>query len=346
MKTLKKMIPAVTGLSWRMVVIFLIIVGAIASCKKDKDETTVTDQPYMNMNDDTTTQIITSIPRIELTQLKSTKISLYLSVTDQNGSPFQDFNRYNFIIKQVCIGETDTVVVGSFSFSKLNQTGSSIVTPLVLDYSGSMSSYIPDLEEAVKTFITIKNPLDQAELIKFSSVIETVQTFTMDTTVLLQVLYDSWPSSGGLTAFYDAMGQGIDDVLTFLNNTSAVYLPAVIGFTDGNDNKSVQYSKNTLVSYALNKQLPLYTLGFGGADETVLEYIANQTGGRYYYTPDITTLRSLFAQISGQLRNVYVASWVFNDPSCTEVLLVVEASYTCANGTFMARVEKTFYPFK
>jgi hypothetical protein len=145
-----------------------------------------------------------------------------------------------------------------------------------------------------------------------------------------------------MTAFYDAMSLGLTDAETFTNAQSA-YLPAVIGFTDGLDNQSyLDYS--SLISQALSKQIPLYTLGFGDADEYVLNYIATETGGRYYYTPDITTLQSLFSLISGQLKNLYLVTWVYDDPTCSEVLITVEASYTCANGAFAARSQKIFYP--
>ena len=127
--------------------------------KKDDSTSTPTVQAYTNMNDDTTTQIVASIPRIDLKQVKSTGVTLYISVTDQNGHVFSNFNQYNFIIKQVCVGGTDTTVVGSLNFQQMNQSGKNIATPLILDYSGSMESYVPDLELAAAKFIDMKNYL-------------------------------------------------------------------------------------------------------------------------------------------------------------------------------------------
>ncbi|MEI6889816.1 MAG: vWA domain-containing protein [Bacteroidales bacterium] len=326
-----------------MILISLLVSSVFIGCsKKDSTDPTPTSQPFSNTGDDSTTRIIASIPRIELSKVKSTGVTLYLSVTDQKGHPFPNFNQYNFVIKQVCIGRTDTAVVTSLGFQKMNQSGQNIATPLVLDYSGSMSSYLADLEQAAAKFITIKNKNDQAELIKFSSSIENVQPFTKDTTALLTALIASWPGSGGSTALYDAMMMGIDDADLFSSQQSSTYLPAIIGFTDGINNASSSTSQD-VIDNAIAKQIPVYMLGFGGADSVSLSSIANQTGGRYYYTPDMSTLQSLFSMISGQLKNIYLASWVYSS-TCTEVMIIVEASYTCGKGTFYSRTEKIFIP--
>ncbi len=344
MKTTKSLNIPLLRLSGMLLVIVIIAVGLLSGCKKKTNETSSGGvQPYSNMSDTSTTKIIASIPRIELSKLKSTQINLYLSVTDQNGKPFSDFNQYNFIIKQVCVGSQDTAMIASMTFEKLNKTGNNIATPLVLDYSGSMDGYIGDLETATGNFIVLKNPNDQIELIKFSSYIERIQRFTTDTTRLLDSLHNYWSWQFNNTAFYSAMAYGLNDVEAF-NNTRNGFMPAVIGFTDGQDNQST-ISQTDLISLAINKQIPLYTLGFGMANDAILDTIAKQTGGRYYYTPDITTLKNLFAMISGQLKNLYQVSWVYSNTNCSQVLLIVEANYTCKKGTFAAKTQKVFYPF-
>ena len=340
MKRHKLLSPALLNLQVITLLAIVFIFGLVARCKKDA--TTSTRTPYKNLHDTSTTKIIASIPRMELSKLKSTQISLYLSVTDQDGKPFSEFNKYNFVIKQVCVGMQDTTIVASLSFSKLNQTGNNIATPLVLDYSGSMDYYIADLEQAAGNFIKIKNNNDQIELIKFSTEIEKVHPFSNDSVSLLQSLHNSWAYAGNSTAFYDAMSLGLNDAEAFYLAQSN-YLPAVIGFTDGVDNESYLYP-DELVNQALTKQIPMYTLGFGEVDSLVLSNIATQSGGRYYYAPDMTTLQNLFTLISGQLKNLYLVTWVYDNPSCTEVLITVEASYTCSNGSFAAKTQKIFYP--
>lgn len=344
---MNKMIVKHSVMFVRCGLLFLIISGIanITGCKKEMPEPPPPmPTAYFNMNDDSTNAIIATIPRIELSKLKSTHITIYLSITDQDGHPFKDFNQYNFVIKQVCVGDADTALVASITFNKLNVEGNSIVTPLTLDYSGSMYGYTATMENAVIEFIEQKRPDDEIELIKFSDSPEVVQSFTNDTSILQQQLLAYWTGTGGSTAFYRSLDMGIRDIETFLIQNPGSFFPAIIGFTDGNDNNSWPLTFDSIINKSLANQVPVYTLGFGGSNTNVLSNLANSTGGRYYYTPDISQLAGLYTLISGQLKNVYEVSWVYDNPGCNEALIVVEASYTCKNGQFFSRVEKIFYP--
>lgn len=116
---------------------------------------------------------------------------------------------------------------------------------------------------------------------------ERIIDFTTDTTLLLQKLHSTWPGAGRNTAFYDGLGMGVLNIDS-LNNVIPDNLPAVIGFSDGQENNSVTFvNKEQIIDYAKLKQIPIYTLGYGEADEQSLRAIADSTGGRYYYTPDI-----------------------------------------------------------
>jgi len=335
------------GLTAKMLMIagMFLSLSILSGCKKDSNSDNK--EGYSNIKDDSTTRIITTIPRIALTKLKSpTKVNLYLSVTDQNGNAFKDFNQYNFTIKQVCVGSTDTTVVGGLSFGKLNTVGKRIITPLVLDYSGSMEDYAQNMQNAVANYISLKEADDFIELIKFSDYSQVVQPFATDTAVLLNSLRRIWPGEWQMTAFYDAVGQGLIDADSMVNHNFESYMPAVIAFTDGNDNQSYYYDNASVISKSLDTQIPIYTLGFGDVYTGTLQGIADQTGGRYYFAPNILDLKNLYARISGQLKNLYQVSWTFNNPSCSQVKIIVEASYTCKNGTFKSTTVKSFVPFK
>ncbi len=341
MKTKINLLSTVGFLS--LIIFAFSLFTVLPGCKKETTDTSK--KPYSNKKDDSTTSIQLNIPRIELNPLKSTEIKLYLSVTDQNGHPFTEFNQYNFTIKQVCVGETDTAAIASLTFTKLNESGNNIAPSLVLDYSGSMTSYIPDLETAVSTFINLKEANDQMSIIKFSSYVEQVLSFTADKQKLLDSLLSSWPGAYQSTAFYDALGLGLQNSSAFIN-THTTFMPALIGFTDGLDNDSYQYNYQSIIDEANQQQIPIYTIGFGDADSTTLKYVSESTGGRFYYTPDATYLQTLYSLISGQLQNIYVVKWNYTNTSCTQVLVEVTSSYTCKNGTFHSKVEKTFFPLK
>ena len=321
----------------------------VTSCSKDDDDdddngSTPTGQPYANMNDNTTTDVQLTIPRIEVDPARASNVKLFLSVTDQEGNPLQDFNQFNFLIKQTCTGSTDSVVVASVTFGTLNQQGGDIASSITMDYSGSMTAYdITNMENAVRFFIRNKQPMDQMEVIKFASDVEQMVDFTNDTTDLINAVNTS-ASIGIYTSFFDAVYMGLEDAHNF-SMTNSNFLPAVLGFTDGYDNDSGQ-TLNDVVAASDNYQIPVYTLGFGDADVTTLENLANQTGGRYFYSPDSGELQEIYNLISGQLKNLYVANWVFSLTNCTEGVISVQVTYTCANGTFTSYAIKSFQPLK
>lgn len=325
-----------------LVMTFGFLILSNTSCKKDNEPSTPKKVPYSNMNDDSTTLINLTIPRIEISPLKSTEIKLYLSVVDQNGNPLAEFNQYNFIIKQVCTGTTDTAVVGSITFNTLNEDGNNIAVATTLDYSGSMGDDdIENMEEAVKYFINLKEANDYMEIIKFASYVNVVADFTKDRNELLAAV-DKYVDVGGQTAFYDAVNEGLIDSDQFTNQNSG-FMPAIIGFTDGGNNYG-STSLDEVVANAQQKQIPVYTLGFGDPETYYMNYLADQTGGRYYYTPDPTELQDLYSLISGQLKNLYVVTWTYDDPGCDEVTIVVYSSYTCKRGTFTSWATKHFFP--
>ncbi|MFO8129735.1 MAG: VWA domain-containing protein [Bacteroidales bacterium] len=329
-----------------ILIMFLAGIMVVTSCKKDDDddEPENTTVPHSDMNDDSTTSIKVTIPRIEVNPARASEITVFLSVTDQDGNPLKNFNQYNFLIKQACAGDTDSTIVGSLDFSTLNQEGSDIAAAMTLDYSGSMSSQnITDMEDAVTYFINLKDPSDMAEIIKFASDIDVVTPFTNNAQTLIDGVNTS-VSIGIYTSFFDAIDVGLDDADSLLN-TGGDYLPAIVAFTDGGDNDS-HVTLSEVITKANNFQVPIYTLGFGSVDEQVMNELADESGGRYYYSPNSAQIQDLYTLISGQLKNMYVVTWTYDDPTCTEVVVVVRSSYTCANGTFHSFATKYFTPLK
>ena len=73
------------------------------------------------------------------------------------------------------------------------------------------------------------------------------------------------------TALYDAMYEGVDIVKQQTGRR------AVIVFTDGYDSYSYYHTLNEIVEYARVQNVPIYPIGFGGADNITLSYVANMT---------------------------------------------------------------------
>ena len=104
-----------------LTVIALVAIGFISSCKKDKkDDGAPVSSAYSNPNDNTTTAVVSNIPRIEFGTSKSPILKLYLSITDQLGAPIKNFNSYNFKVEQ-SIDSKPFAVVSNFTLTTLQQ---------------------------------------------------------------------------------------------------------------------------------------------------------------------------------------------------------------------------------
>jgi Ca-activated chloride channel homolog len=318
--------------------LFILVSGAIiflSTCKKDEDDG---DKAYKNMDDDSTTAIDLTIPRIEIGQGRAMTVTVFLSVTDQEGNPFRDFNEYNFNIKQVCDGNTDTAVVASITFTQAQAQGYSTAAALVMDYSGSMSgTNKKNMEKAAKQFMYLKEAQDYCEIIKFDDQYEITLPFSNDLTSLLAAIDSDY--GGGSTAFYDATFAGIEDADDFVT-TNFNQVPSVLAFTDGKENASTLADLPFCITMSQQKQVPVFTIGYGHVDSLDLQQLASGSGGRYFYTPDSDGLTALYSLISGQLQNLYVVTWEYDNTGCEKLWVIVTATYTCGNGTFTAKTEK------
>jgi Ca-activated chloride channel homolog len=326
------------------VLMFVLLAGGLMmfnTCKKDEDNS---DKAFRNMNDDSTTAIDVTIPRIEIGQGRATTITVFLSVTDQNGNPFRDFNQYNFNIKQVCEGYTDTAVIASITFTKAQAEGYHTAAAMVMDYSGSMTgSNKKNMEKAAKQFVYLKADLDYCEIIKFDETCQVTLPFSSDLDMLLTAIDSDY--GGGSTAFYDATFKGIQDAAPFVAANFGM-VPSVLAFTDGKENASELADLPFCITMSQKDQIPVFTIGYGNVDSVDLQQLAAETGGRYFYTPTSEGLTALYSLISGQLENLYMLTWDYDNPACEKVWVFVTATYTCASGTFTAKTEKYVFTAK
>lgn len=104
--------------------------------------------------------------------------------------------------------------------------------------------------------------------------------------------------ANGGTAFYDAISSGLDQV------RNAEGIKVVIALTDGKDNAS-RKTLSSVISKAQADNIPVYVIGLGDVDKTVLKKLANQTGGQAFFTDDPARLASIYIDISRQIQSVY-----------------------------------------
>lgn len=194
-------------------------------------------------------------------------------------------------------------------------TGISVA--LLLDESGSMSGSYQDARAAVKVFVRSMSLYDQAAVIKFGSQVIIQQALTNDTTAIINAI-DSRFLDGG-TALYDAIYQGVAVV------TKASGRKAVLVYTDGHDGSSTS-SLEEVIAYAKAEGVPVYTLGFGGANRDVLQQIAEQTGGLFEYVEDPSQGADFYIFLSRLWKSYYVLAHATTDPTEDGTWRVVDVS--------------------
>lgn len=187
---------------------------------------------------------------------------------------------------------------------------------------------------ALRYFVNLTGKDDKISIIKFNETILIIQNLTSDKDLLLKKIDEIPNISYGNTAFYDAIYEGV----TLLKEEKE--RKAVIGFTDGVNTAGIHGISDT-IEYAQLQNIPAYLVGIGEyVDPTVLSYISNQTGGRYYYAANSSVLSSIYAQISQTLNFQYLVTY----RSCrtcdgTQRNLTVQVSY----GNFSGSNSKTYY---
>jgi hypothetical protein len=160
-------------------------------------------------------------------------------------------------------------------------------------------------------------PGDQTALIAFSSAPELIQPFTNDADRLSRAIRRL--RADGSTALYDSLIAGVDQ-LDGLSGRRALLL-----LTDGRDmigtDDPQPASRATLeqaIAAATKAGISAQVIGLGergsadmrsGIDETVLNRIAKDTGGAYFYAPDADQLAELYSRLSANMQQEYVITY-------------------------------------
>ena len=244
----------------------------------------------------------------KLTPVNRTTVSGNMFVTDQNGNPIQglDANNITARLRWDVLDAPDSVL-GTVTLTTAVQQD--IAAANTMDYSGSMSSLqIQCMENGVKAYINAMSSTDIAEIIKFSAIVEVMQGFTNNKTLLLQAVDSAFSGAGSTTALYQSIYQGLLDA----NGISASqYLRAVIAFTDGMENAST-VTRSTMIDQALSTGIPVFTVTLadsnsGGTSD--MKNIADTTGGFPFIVDpnNCGTLSTIYQQINAHLM-VHTAS--------------------------------------
>lgn len=174
---------------------------------------------------------------------------------------------------------------------------------LVFDISGSMAEEgkLEEAKRGLQTFFTQLSPRDRVGLIAFNDQVfplVDVAPFGDNQAELRRVVARLLPE--GQTAAYDAIGEGVGQVIALKDDTR---INAVVALTDGEDNQS-RSTADQLVA-ALERQsgqegeaVRVYTIAYGSqANKAQLERIARASGGKAF-TGDPKQIEAVYRSIS------------------------------------------------
>ena len=185
--------------------------------------------------------------------------------------------------------------------------GSPLDVVLVLDRSGSMSGApIADAKEAAKEFVANLVSNSKVGVVSFATTCTVNRGMTSLNIYNNKLLVDTSISSLSANG-YTAMGYGMANAsIMLINDGRSDSRKVMIVLTDGVTNRGSD--PRDLIPVANANGIKIYTIGLGDVDESLLDYIASETGGKYYYAPDSSQLRSIYNAIAQELSDYDISS--------------------------------------
>ena len=237
------------------------------------------------------------------------QVTLYVRVDDGSGNPRPGLLQKDFALTE----DGQPVDISGFGGSGASE----VSTLLMIDTSGSMnySDKMEGAQDAARSYVEQMRPADHTALLTFADDIQLVQPFTNDATQLQKAI-GRLRADGG-TPLYDALVEGVD-ALEHQPGRRALLL-----LTDGRDDPGSQATVAQAIDRAKQAGLDVQVIGLGdrdqggneGIDEAVLQRIASETGGHYFYTPSADQLAALYASLGGSLHQEYALTYTSPRPN-------------------------------
>ncbi len=173
-----------------------------------------------------------------------------------------------------------------------------------------LNTYIPKIDAAkiaAKTFNGFLRKFDYVGVVGFSTYAYYVVVPPTNDTSYVNSSIDTL-TAGGYTAMASGIDKAIDELQSFNNSKNSPAIDVIILLTDGNANIDLKGQYNVRqaikdVIYEANRAKNLgyiiYTIGYGSdANATLLQEIAEITGGKYYFAANAEELKSIYTSIA------------------------------------------------
>lgn len=173
-----------------------------------------------------------------------------------------------------------------------NSGSSGVSIAFVLDRSKSMDWNDEDnLRNKLTTQFVEKlsEDTDKGSIVSFIADAKVVAKLTNDKAALKNAV-DSIVNDSGRNSNSGTNGSaGIYTGIQELKGDASGNSRYIFFMTDGEDNH-YSYEYSDLINMANENEITIYTIGLGDVDSSVLEKVANETGGKYYYAPSADEL--------------------------------------------------------
>ncbi|MGD9562263.1 MAG: VWA domain-containing protein [Pyrinomonadaceae bacterium] len=245
-------------------------------------------------------------------------VNLNVRVVDRNGRPVTGVQRKEFTVFEDSVPQR----IEFFSVSEVPTNYG-----IVIDNSGSLRQQLEKVIEAAKILVNANRPADETMLIRFVSrdKISIEQDFTSNRTDLNDSL-DNLFIEGGQTAIIDAVYLAAEKVTEYkkdLDKTERKRRALVI-ISDGEDRDSY-YNETQLFEMLRESDVQIYAIGFvnelskesgfiskspRGKAKALLERMATETGGKYYFPNSTAELADIAKEIGAELRLQYSIGYI------------------------------------
>jgi len=241
------------------------------------------------------------------------KIRLKVIVYDSLGNfithlapPFADTNVCRKYFQRIVDKAKNTVTEPAFEVKEFNNSPDLYDLALVLDYSGSMSSYMDFYEKATCKFIENKYPGDYYSVTKFDHRLAPVCPLkTKAKEIINKTGFKGIDTLGGSTALY----AGIDCGLKSLENSH--HKRIVMAFTDGYENASFSYfgtyswDINDMIMNIRKQKATLMLMGLGLTNTVLLNEMAYYSNGEFYYLANPAAITEVYRDLQHNMRTYY-----------------------------------------
>ena len=202
----------------------------------------------------------------------------------------------------ILLNKTEYQTVWENDVRKPSEDGSGVASidiAFVIDDSGSMSGNDnANLRISLtQGFLDELRDVDRAAAIRFTSASTILSSFTTDKEAVKESLIAN--SSGG-TDIKSGINSALNEFDKIKTEDDSRISKIMFVLTDGDDGYS-NSAYDEYIDIAIENSIKIYTVGLGSPNEDKLKYIAEASGGKYYYATSVSDLEECYEDIEEEV---------------------------------------------